>query len=174
MKRIFFQRSESCRNLTQDEIGVILHILWEHDKTLKIALLWREATWSIRLETQRYIDNMSHIHGTSVSFPLVTPRVTMLSLEEWTERPEPRQAFSSQVTFRRFLILREYHRVFRIPNTIFMSSTEFSMNNHLIQGASNSEWLVKGYNSSSRTKWEYCQNPPTGLSPPPSHLSRGM
>lgn len=174
MRRIFFQESESCRNLTQDEIGFILDILWEHDKTLKIGMTWRESAWAIRLETQRYIDAISNIEGTSASFPLVTPRVTLLSLEEWTDRPEPKKAFSSQVTFRRFLLLREYHRAFRIPNTVFMSSAEFSVNNHLIRGAGNSEWMVTGCKSSSHTIWEYCQSQPIALSPPPSHVSRGM
>ena len=174
MKRIFFQTSQSCRNLTQDEIGFILDVLWEQDKTLKIGMVWGESAWAIRLETQRYIDAISNIEGTSASFPLVTPRVTLLSLEEWTDRPEPKKAFSSQVTFRRFLILREYYRSFRIPNTVFMTSTEFSVNNHLIRGAGNAEWMVKDCKSSSHTIWEYCQSQPIPLLPPPSHVSRGM
>jgi hypothetical protein len=174
MKRIFFQTSESCRNLTQDEIGFILDVLWEQVKDLKIALVWGEAAWAIRLETQRYIDGISNIEGTSVSFPLVTPRVTLLSLEDWNQIPEPRNTFTSLLSYRRFLIVREYHRAFRISSRVFMSSTEFSVNNHLIRGAGNSEWLVKGYKSSERTRWEYCPSQPTVLLPPPSHLSRGM
>ena len=173
MRRIFFQASESCRNLTQEEIGFILDVLWEQEKGLKIGLVWGESIWAIRLETQRYIDNISNIQGTSVSFPLVTPKVTLLSLEELTERPEPKKAFSSQVTFRKFLLLREYHRAFLIPNTVFMSSVDFSVNNHLIRGAGNSEWMTTGYKSSSHTRWEYSQSQPIPLSPPPDHLSRG-
>lgn len=172
-KRIFFQRSESCRDLHQDEIGFILDTLWEFDKTWKIALVWGEATWAIRLETQRYIDNMSNINGSSASFPLVTPKVTMLSLEEWTERPEPKCLFS-QTSFRKFLILQEYHRAMRIPNTLFRDTQNYSFNNRLIQGAVNSEWLVKECKSSSRTKWEGPYRQPSPLEPPPDHLRRGM
>ena len=174
MKRIFFQKSESCRNLTTDEIGFILDVLWEHDKELKIGLGWGESAWAIRLETQKYIDYHSNIQGTSASFPLVTPKITMLALEEWTERPEPKKAFSSQVTFRKFLLLREYHRAFQIPNTVFVNSDVFSVNNYLIVGAANSEWMVTGYKSSSHTKSGYSQSQPTPLLPPPAHLSRGM
>lgn len=174
MKRIFFQESQSCRSLTADEIGFILDIVWEHDKQLKIALVWGEAAWSIRLETQRYIDSISNILGSSASFPLVTPKVTVLSLEEWESRPEPKNAFSNQLAFRRFLIMREYYRAFQIPNFVFMNSQVGSFNNHLIRGAGNSEWLVTGCKSTLHTRLEYSQNQPTALSPPPGHLSRGL
>lgn len=174
MRRIFFQASESCRNLTQEEIGFILDVLWEHDKTLKVGIIWGECQWAIRLETQRYIDAISDIQGGSATFPLVTPKVTLLSLEDWSERPEPKKAFSSQLAYRRFLILREYYRAFRIPNTVFVDSQVGSFNNYLIRGAGNSEWMVTGCKSSSHTRWEYCQSQPIPLSPPPTHVCRGM
>ena len=172
-RRIFFQESDSCRSLTADEIGFILDIIWEHDKKMKIALVFGEALWSIRLETQKYIDEISNLQGSSVSFPLVTPKITLLSLEEWTDRPEPKNVFYSQVAFRRFLLLREYHRAFRIPNSIFQSSMEGSVNNNLITGASASQWLVEGYKSSSHTRSGHHTRQPNSLLPPASHLHRG-
>lgn len=172
-KRIFFQRSESCRDLTPEEIGFILDVIWQHDKEWKVAVLSGEAEWSIRLETQRYIDFHSNVHGSSVSFPLVTPKITLLSLEEWTERPEPKSAFTSQVNFRKFLLLREYYKSFRIPNTLFRNSNEESFNNIFIKDASNSDWMIKEYNSSSRTKSGDRQNQSTALLPPLNHLFRG-
>lgn len=173
IKRIFFQKSESCRDLTQDEMGFILDTVWEFDKTWRISMVWREAMWAIRLETQRYIDGFSNIQGSSASFPLVTPKVTMLSLEEWTNRPEPRTIFS-QVSFRKFLIIQELHRAMRIPNTLFRDTTNYSFNNRLIQGAVNSDWLVKECKSSGHTKSEFLYHPPSPLLPPHTHLHRGM
>lgn len=172
-KRIFFQRSESCRDLTTEEIGFILDVIWQHDNEWKIALVFGEAEWSIRLETQKCIDFYSNIHGTSVSFPLVTPKITLLSLEEWTDRPEPKSAFTSQVNFRKFLLLREYYKTFRIPNSLFRNSNEESFNNVLIKDAVNSDWMVKDYTSFSRTKSDYRRNRSIALLPPLNHVYRG-
>lgn len=165
MKRVFFQKSDSCRNLLPTEINFILDVIWGEHKDVRVAILSREADWTIRLETQRYIDRYSNIHGSSASFPRVTPKVTLLSLEDWTERPDPKTAFQSQYEYRRFLILQEFARTFQIPNTLFRSSAEYSFNNELIMGASNSEWMIKEYNSSSRTKLASRKRLPTRLSP---------
>lgn len=152
MKRVFFQKSDSCRSLLPAEINFILDAIWAEHKDVRIALLSGEADWTIRLETQRYIDRYSDIHGSSASFPRVTPKVTLLSLDEWTERPYPKTAFKTQFEYRRFLVLREFARAFQIPNTVFRSSAEYSFNNELIKDASNSEWMIKDYKLSSRTK----------------------
>ena len=152
MKRVFFQKSDSCRNLSPEDISFILEVLWKENAHIRTASLIGESDWTIRLETQRYIDRYSNIHGCSASFPYVTPKITLLSLEEWTERPEPKSAFYSQISFRKFLILREYYKAFRIPNTLFRGSADGSFNNEMIKDASNSEWMIKDYKSSSRTK----------------------
>lgn len=145
MKRVFFQKSESCRSLTPEDISFILDVLWKENTHIRTAIVIGEADWTIRLETQRYIDRYSDIHGSSASFPCVTPKVTLLSLEEWIERPEPKTAFYCQTSFRRFLILQEFARAFQVPNTLFRSSAIGSFNNEMIKDASNSEWMIKDY-----------------------------
>lgn len=172
MKRVFFQSSESCRNLTETDIKFIIDVIWAEDRHMRVAFVEKEADWLIRLETQRYIDRYSNIHGSSASFPRVTPKVTLLSLEDWMERPEPKTAFRSQYDYRRFLILDEYARAFQIPNTLFRGSTTYSFNNELIKDASNSEWMIKEYNSSSRTKLGSQKRPPIRLSPLDFHWQR--
>lgn len=172
MKKVFFEKSESCRDLLPVEISFILDVIWGENSQMRVAILRREADWTIRLETQRYIDRYSNIHGSSASFPRVTPKVTLLSLEDWLDRPEPKSAFQSQYEYRRFLVLQEFARAFQIPNTLFRSSAEYSFNNELIMGASNSEWMIKEYNSSSRTKLGSQKRQPIRLSPLDFHWQR--
>lgn len=151
MVKVFFQPSESCRSLNIDEIGFILDVLWEQHKDIKIAAVVQESDWSIRLETQRYIDSVSEYFGTSMGFHLTTPKITLISLDEWNEQLEPASAFQGILPYRRFLIVREYYRVFRIPNKLFIGSDKVSINNRFIHGLVDTEWMTTDM-SFQRTK----------------------
>lgn len=145
MKRLFFERSVSCRDIRPDEINFIFDVL-NRDNSWNIkwkpAIVKGESDWTIRLETQFYIDQLSSLHGHSASYPLVTPKITLLSLDEWVNIPEPRSVFDGLYSYRRYLVLLECARAFRLKAPLFRSAETYSLNNRMIEGAEKTDWMV--------------------------------
>lgn len=144
MKVICFPPSESSRDFTLDEKLFIHRVLngpnaWPYK--WKVTLNPREADWLISLESQWYIDLVSDIHRHSATFALLTPKVTMISLDEWLKCPDPKDAFDGLIGFRKYLLLLECARAFKIDTTAFRSANTTSFNNKLIFN-NNSEWLT--------------------------------
>jgi len=140
-------KSVSCISFTPSDITFIQHVLglsggwnfkWRYIDNPK------GADWIIRLETQKYIDTISDIQGHSATFPLLTPKLTFISRDDWTTLPYPISVFQSIYIYRRYLIMLECGRAFKLESTIFRPLDKISVNNRLIANLVGSQWLYKG------------------------------
>lgn len=101
-----------------------------------------EADWDLRLETQRYIDRGSDLMGHSATFRMVTPKITMLSLDHWGAIPSPRSAFGNDLfVARRHMLLLELARAFRIPSAAFREAVNSTSHNNIFLNGSTEGWL---------------------------------
>ena len=144
IRKLWIERSTSCRDFSQDEILFLF-------ATLNNPGAWGDkwvgakdrisSEWCVRLETQRYIDRVSELQGHSATYRHVTPKVTLFSLDDWCEVPHPKAAFQDLLAYRRFLILFECGRAMNLTATHFRDLKKTSVNNIMMYEAENTEWL---------------------------------
>ena len=137
--RIWFPPSLSSRSFDEYEARWIMDVLNEGHR-VKAVPIEQEADWEVRLETQRHIDRLTTHVGVSATFAHVTPKVTLISLDDWTQNP--RGAFLGLPQWRRYLIHYEMARAFNLQSTAFRSIKDKCFNNYMMRGAE-SDWLHK-------------------------------
>jgi hypothetical protein len=128
-RRVYFYESQSARPFTENEKKFFLNVL-NNPQAWNVGL-WVEtndinnAFWIVSLERQEYIDRVtrshSHVHGLSVTFMHLSPRVTYFSYENWSRVPEPVSGTYDVKEYRNYVILHECGHLLGLGHTRCLS-----------------------------------------------------